>query len=87
MFDRLEKANYKIDLAGSNTFEEVNDIILEYIRYHDVGSQFSKEDEKDLTSKIKVIYDEFPDFRNVRSMINIFYHATEGGTEEKLRYY
>ncbi|MGA7898002.1 MAG: hypothetical protein WCA39_03985 [Nitrososphaeraceae archaeon] len=77
VFDRLEKANYKIDLAGSNTFEEVNDIILEYIRYHDVGSQFSKEDEKDLTSKIKVIYDEFPDFRNVRSMINIFYHATE----------
>ena len=77
VFDRLEKANYKIDLAGSNSFEEVNDIILEYIRYHDVGSQFSKEDEKDLSSKIKVIYDEFQDFRNVRSMINIFYHAME----------
>ena len=77
VFDRLEKANYKIDLAGSNTFEEVNDIILEYIRFHDDGRQFSKENEKDLSSKIKVIYDEFPDFRNVRSMINIFYHATE----------
>ena len=77
VFDRLEKANYKIDLAGSSTFEEVNDIILEYIRFHDDGRQFSKENEKDLSSKIKVIYDEFPDFRNVRSMINIFYHATE----------
>jgi hypothetical protein len=31
----------------------------------------------DLAAKIKVIYDEFPDFRNVRSMINILYHATE----------
>lgn len=81
LFDRLEKANYKIDLAGSNTFEEVNDIILEYIRFHDNGNQFSKENEKDLSSKIKVIYDEFPDFRNVRSMINIFYHATEAAQE------
>ncbi|MGA8082990.1 MAG: hypothetical protein WB988_14120, partial [Candidatus Nitrosopolaris sp.] len=26
VFDRLEKANYKIDLAGSNTFEEILDI-------------------------------------------------------------
>ncbi len=87
MFDRLEKANYKIDLAGSNTFEEVNDIILEYIRYHDVGSQFSKEDQKDFSSKIKVIYDEFQDFRNVRSMINIFYHAMESAQKKKLHYY
>ena len=54
VFDRLEKANYKIDLAGSNTFEEVNDIILEYIRYHAVGSQFSKEDEKDLHQKLRL---------------------------------
>ncbi|HEY5631250.1 MAG TPA: hypothetical protein VIR31_03915, partial [Nitrososphaeraceae archaeon] len=28
-------------------------------------------------AKIKVIYDEFPDFRNIRSMINILYHAME----------
>ncbi|HXX96462.1 MAG TPA: hypothetical protein VEL11_05000, partial [Candidatus Bathyarchaeia archaeon] len=77
VFDRLEKANYKIDLAGSNTFEEILDIILEYVRYYDKGKNFSLEEEKELASKIKVIYDEFPDFRNVRSMINILYHATE----------
>ncbi len=77
VFDRLEKANYKIDLAGSNTFEEILDIILEYVRYYDNGNNFSLQEEKELASKIKVIYDEFPDFRNVRSMINILYHATE----------
>jgi hypothetical protein len=77
IFDRLEKANYKIDLAGSNTFEEILDIILEYVRYYDKGKNFSLQEEKELASKIKVIYDEFPDFRNVRSMINIMYHATE----------
>ncbi|MGA9154356.1 MAG: hypothetical protein WBZ36_27550 [Candidatus Nitrosopolaris sp.] len=77
VFDRLEKANYKIDLAGSNTFEEILDIILEYVRDYDKGKNFSLQEEKELASKIKVIYDEFPDFRNVRSMINILYHATE----------
>jgi hypothetical protein len=77
IFDRLEKANYKIDLAGSNTFEEILDIILEYVRYYDKGKNFSLQEEKELASKIKVIYDEFPDFRNVRSMINILYQATE----------
>jgi Ni2+-binding GTPase involved in maturation of urease and hydrogenase len=77
VFDRLEKANYKIDLAGSNTLEEIVDIVLEYIRYYDKGKNFGPEDEADLNSKIKAIYDEFPDFRNVRSMINILYHATE----------
>lgn len=77
VFDRLEKANYKIDLAGSNTFEEILDIILEYIRYHDKGKNFTPQEEKDLAARIKVIYDEFPDFRNVRSMINILYHSTE----------
>ena len=77
VFDRLEKANYKIDLAGSNTFEEILDIILEYIRYYDKGENFTLREEIDLSAKIKVIYDEFPDFRNVRSMINILYHATE----------
>ena len=77
VFDRLEKANYKIDLAGSNTFEEILDIILEYIRYYDRGKNFTSQEEKDLAARIKVIYDEFPDFRNVRSMINILYHSTE----------
>jgi hypothetical protein len=83
VFDRLEKANYKIDLAGSNTLEEIVDIVLEYIRYHDEGKNFGPEDEKDLNSKIKAIYDEFPDFRNVRSMINILYHATEDAAARK----
>jgi hypothetical protein len=77
LFDRLEKANYKIDLAGSNSFEEVSDIIIEYIRFFDNEKCFAADKERDLASKIKVIYDEFSDFRNVRSMINIFHHATE----------
>jgi hypothetical protein len=73
----LEKANYKIDLAGSNTFSEINDIVLEYMRSGNAIGEFTLESEHDLSSKIKIIYDEFPDFRNVRSMINILYHATE----------
>lgn len=77
LYDRLEKANYKIDLAGSNTFSEINDIVLEYIRSGNAIGEFTLESEHDLSSKIKIIYDEFPDFRNVRSMINILYHATE----------
>ena len=77
LYDRLEKANYKIDLAGSNTFSEINDIVLEYMRSGDATGEFTVESEYDLSSKIKIIYDEFPDFRNVRSMINILYHATE----------
>lgn len=77
VFDRLEKANYKIDLAGSNTYEEILDIIMEYIRYHDGGNCFTLDEEKDLAAKVRVIYDEFSDFRNVRSMLNIMYHATE----------
>ena len=36
---------------------------------------FSERD--DLLSKIKILYDEFPDFRNIRSMINVMYHAIE----------
>jgi hypothetical protein len=77
LYDRLEKANYKIDLAGSNTFTEINDIILEYIRAGSSNGEFTLESEHDLSNKIKIIYDEFPDFRNVRSMINILYNATE----------
>ena len=77
VFDRLEKANYKIDLAGSNTLEEIIEILLEYIRYNDNKKLFTAVEEKDLAAKIKVIYDEFQDFRNIRSMINILYHAME----------
>ena len=77
VFDRLEKANYKIDLAGSNTLEEIIEILLEYIRYNGDKKIFTAVEEKDLAAKIKVIYDEFQDFRNIRSMINILYHAME----------
>lgn len=84
VFDRLEKANYKIDLAGSNTLEEVIDIALEYIRYHDSTKSFIEQEERDLGAKIKVIYDEFSDFRNVRSMLNIMYHATENAAKRSV---
>ena len=77
VFDRLEKANYKIDLAGSNTLSELNDIIFEYIRHYDESKLFTSDHESDLATIIKLVYDEFADFRNVRSMLNIFYHATE----------
>jgi hypothetical protein len=81
VFDRLEKANYKIDLAGSNTLEEIVDIVLEYLRYHDSTKSFTAEEERDLAAKVRVIYDEFSDFRNVRSMLNILYHATENSNK------
>lgn len=84
VFDRLEKANYKIDIAGSNTLEEIIDIVLEYVRHHDVSKSLTEEDERDLAAKIRVIYDEFPDFRNVRSMLNIMYHATENAARRSL---
>jgi hypothetical protein len=80
VFDRLEKANYKIDLAGSNTPEEILDIVSEYIKHYDNGKNFSGKEENDLAAKIRVIYDEFQDFRNVRSMLNILYHATENAS-------
>ncbi|HEX5892593.1 MAG TPA: hypothetical protein VFY41_07010 [Nitrososphaeraceae archaeon] len=85
IFDRLEKANYKIDLAGSNTLEEILDIILEYVRHYDLQRCFKVQDENELSAKIKVIYDEFPDFRNVRSMTNILYHATENAAKRNAR--
>jgi hypothetical protein len=77
VFDRMEKANYKIDLAGSNTVTELLDIIFEYIRYYDKINNFTTEHENELASRIRVIHDEFPEFRNVRSILNILYHATE----------
>jgi hypothetical protein len=77
VFDRLEKANYKIDLAGSHTLGELKDIIFEYIKHYDEKKHFTSDHENDLETKIRLVYDEFPDFRNVRSMLNIFYHATE----------
>ncbi|MDW8275791.1 MAG: hypothetical protein RMJ59_05365 [Candidatus Nitrosocaldus sp.] len=76
LFDRLEKANYKIDLVGSSTFDEIADIVLEYIRQNVKDLRFSIH-ESDIVSKIRVVYDEFMEFRNIRSLLNILYHAME----------
>jgi hypothetical protein len=84
VFDRLEKANYKIDIAGSNKLDEIVDIVVQYIRHHDVSKSFAEEHERDLAAKVRVIYDEFSDFRNVRSMLNIMYHATENAAKRNL---
>ncbi len=86
LFDRLEKANYKIDLAGSNTFHEIMEIVTEYIKYFDYEKKFTPENESDLIAKFKVIYDEFSDFRNIRSMINILYHSTEGAKKRNAEF-
>lgn len=75
LFDRLEKANYKIDLAGSNSFDEINDIVLQYVLHY--NKELTAFEKKDLTGKIRIIYDEFPDFRNIRSILNVLYHAFE----------
>lgn len=75
LYDRLERANYKIDLAGSNSFDEINDIVIAYVQYF--NNNLSEQEKLDLTSKIKIIYDEFPDFRNIRSILNVLYHAFE----------
>lgn len=77
VFDRLEKANYKIDLAGSNSKEELAEIAAEYIRHTDKHGKFGKKLEDELVGKVQVLYDEFPEFRSVRSVINILYHAME----------
>ncbi|MEM0367454.1 MAG: hypothetical protein QW383_03015 [Candidatus Nitrosocaldus sp.] len=76
LFDRLEKANYKIDLVGSSTFDEIADIALEYIRQNVKDLRFSIH-ESDIVGKIRVVYDEFIEFRNIRSLLNILYHAME----------
>jgi F420-0:gamma-glutamyl ligase len=60
------------------------DIVLEYIRHHDATKTFTEEQERELAGKVKVIYDEFSDFRNVRSMLNILYHATENAAKRDI---
>lgn len=77
LFDRLEKANYKIDLAGSNSIDELIEIAIEYIKQAEKNGRFTKKEQNDLAAKIRVLCDEFSDFRSVRSIINILYHATE----------
>lgn len=77
VFDRLEKANYKIDLAGANSVDELIEIAIEYIKDADKTEKFNKKEQQDLAAKIHVLCDEFPEFRNVRSIINILNHAVE----------
>ncbi|MGQ0606019.1 MAG: hypothetical protein ACT4OD_03565, partial [Candidatus Nitrosotenuis sp.] len=77
VFDRLEKANYKIDLAGANSVDELIEIAIEYIKEADKTERFNKKEQQDLAAKIRVLCDEFPEFRNVRSIINILNHAVE----------
>ncbi|MEM4378233.1 MAG: hypothetical protein QXX85_04520 [Candidatus Nitrosotenuis sp.] len=81
VFDRLEKANYKIDLAGANSIDELIEIAIEYIKEADKTERFSKKEQQDLASKVRVLCDEFPEFRNVRSIINILNHAIEKAAE------
>ena len=76
VFDRLEKANYKIDLAGSNSFEEIANIVLAYIKFYNHNTDIAEVEQNDLLSKIKILYDDF-DFRNIRSILNIMYNAFE----------
>lgn len=77
VFDRLEKANYKIDLAGSNSRDELAEIVTEYIKNCDINVEFGIVEQQELEDKIRVLYDEFTEFRNVRSIINILYQAME----------
>jgi hypothetical protein len=77
LFDRLEKANYKIDLADSNSIDELSEIAIEYIKQNKKSQRFTKKQQDDLTAKIRVLCDEFPEFRSVRSLTNILYHAME----------
>ena len=81
VFDRLEKANYKIDLAGANSVDELIEIAIEYIKEADKTERFSKKEQQDLAAKVRVLCDEFPEFRNVRSIINILNHAVEIASE------
>jgi hypothetical protein len=83
VFDRLEKANYKIDLAGSNSFEEIYNIVLEYIKFYNHNRDITDIEKDALLSKIKILYDDF-DFRNIRSILNIMYNAFEIAAEKNV---
>ncbi|MDQ4012680.1 MAG: hypothetical protein M3146_03025, partial [Thermoproteota archaeon] len=34
-------------------------------------------EQADIRKKVKILYEEFPEFRNIRSMINVMYHSIE----------
>ncbi len=83
VYDRLEKANYKIDLAGSNSFEEISDIVLEYINFYKLNTAFTDGQRNELLSQIKILYEDF-DLRNIRSILNIMYSAFEIASNKKM---
>jgi hypothetical protein len=83
IYDRLEKANYKIDLAGSNSFEEISDIVLEYIKFYNFNTTITDDQKHELFSQIKILYEDF-DFRNIRSILNIMYSAFEIASNKKM---
>ena len=83
IYDRLEKANYKIDLAGSNSFEEISDIVLEYIKFYNFNTTITENQKNELFSQIKILYEDF-DFRNIRSVLNIMYSAFEIASNKKM---
>ena len=83
IYDRLEKANYKIDLAGSNSFEEISDIVLEYIKFYNLNTTITDGQRNELLSQIKILYEDF-DFRNIRSILNIMYSAFEIASNKKM---
>ncbi len=84
VFDRLEKANYKIDLAGSNSKDELAEIVVEYITHNDKHKKLTSSERQELEDKIRVLYEEFSEFRNVRSIINILYHSMEKAAQLNL---
>lgn len=84
VFDRLEKANYKIDLAGSNSKDELAEIAVEYIWHNDKNGKSQSSEKQELENKINTLYEEFSEFRNVRSIINILYHSMEKAVQLNL---
>jgi hypothetical protein len=85
LYDRLEKANYRIDIAGSNALEEISEIILEYITSGRKQKPIDVSEQADIRKKVKILYEEFPEFRNIRSMINVMYHAIERASRNSSR--
>ena len=81
VFDRLEKANYKINLAGSNSMDELIEIGLEFIKHSEKTEKFLKKQQDALANSIRILWEEFPNFRSVRSIINILYHSLEKANE------
>jgi len=51
VFDRLEKANYKVDLAGSNSGEELAEIAAEYVRHSEKRGKFGPQQENGLAER------------------------------------